>query len=85
MAEKYELVKFMGGKVFKKDGHTMIIEDVLMDLKRKSHLEDLYKIIIELEPCIKYSHVDMGGKDRFIIGVKSFPVIKKLKAFLVNQ
>ena len=40
MAEKYELKK----DDIIKDGHTMFLFDVVQDLKRKSYLEDQYKM-----------------------------------------
>jgi chromosomal replication initiation ATPase DnaA len=63
MSEKYEL---KNGNILK-DGHTMFLQDVVMDLQRKSYLEDLMKTPkIERVVCseFKISIKDLHSKSR---------------------
>lgn len=41
-------------------------------------------LLIRLNENIRTVHLDMGGKDRYALGIKAHPIISEIKGFLAS-
>ena len=45
-------------------------------------MDEATKLLLELDYTIRCTHLDMGGKDTYMLTRESYPVIKKIKKYL---
>ena len=45
-------------------------------------MDEATKLLIELRQTVRCTHLDMGGKNRYMLTIHSQPIIKKINEYL---
>lgn len=47
-------------------------------------MEKAIELLSRLDETIRCTHLDMGGNDRYSLTLKSYPIIKEIKLYLIQ-